>query len=176
MDTIKSMTDQDEGQPLHVGEVMGCWLYLAGLELAKATVQAGINTTSDHELKELLEEDLQLGASQRRRLHDFMLKEGISLPSAPVDMPSSDPRSIPPGVKLTDEVLANELSLKILSLILRAAGVSAESIRTDVCLLFTQFQAEKLAFGTKLKHSMRKRGWMKVPPFYIPPGTEQLVQ
>ncbi|WP_134682684.1 DUF3231 family protein [Brevibacillus migulae] len=170
IDTIKSMIDQDEDQPLHVGEVMGCWMYLAGLELAKSTVQSAINTTTDHELKELLLEDLALGTSQRKRLYEFMSKEGISMPRASEDMPKSDPHSIPPGTKLTDDVLANELSLKIYSLIIRAAGIAAESIRVDVGIMFTQFQSEKLAFATKLKHSMRKRGWIRIPPFYVPPG------
>ncbi|QRG66685.1 DUF3231 family protein [Brevibacillus choshinensis] len=175
IDTFKTMTDQDEDQPLHVGEVMGCWIYLTGLELAKATVQAAINTTTDHELKELLEEDLALGTSQRKRLYEFMIKEGISLPPASEDVPSSDPKAIPLGAKLSDDVLANELSLKIYSLIIRAAGIAAESIRVDVGMLFTQFQAEKIAFAVKLKHSMRKRGWIRIPPFYIPPGSTQPV-
>ncbi|WP_299088797.1 DUF3231 family protein [uncultured Metabacillus sp.] len=148
MDAMKSTTVQDKDQPLHVGEVMSCWMYLAGLELSKVSVQAGINTTTDNELKAILEEDMKLGASQRERLHDFMIKEGISLPPAPEDMPVSDPNSVPLGVKLTDDVIANELSLKIISLIMRAAGASSESIRTDVGLLFVQFQAEKLAFAT----------------------------
>ncbi|MBX9975962.1 DUF3231 family protein [Cytobacillus firmus] len=173
MDTMKSMTDQDEDQPLHVGEVMACWIYLGGLELAKVSVQAGINTTTDNELKAILEEDMKLGNSQRERLHDFMIKEGITLPSAPEDMPKSDPNSVPLGVKLTDDVIANELSLKIISLIMRAAGAASESIRTDVGILFIQFQAEKLAFATRLKHLMRKRGWIQVPPFYVPPGSQQ---
>ncbi|MFP5111959.1 DUF3231 family protein [Bacillaceae bacterium C204] len=171
MDAMKSSTDQDENQPLHVGEVMACWIYLAGLELAKVSVQAGINTTTDDELRAILEEDMELGNSQRKRLHDFMIKEGITLPPAPEDMPVSDPNSIPPGVKLTNDVIANELSLKIISLIMRAAGAASESIRTDVGLLFIQFQAEKFAFATRLKHLMRKRGWIKVPPFYVPPGS-----
>ncbi|WP_332635010.1 DUF3231 family protein [Halalkalibacter flavus] len=173
LDAMKSMTVQDEDQPLHVGEVMACWIYLEGLELAKVAVQAGIHTTTDNELKAILEEDMKLGSSQRERLHDFMIKEGITLPPAPEDMPISDPNSIPLGVKLTDDVIANELSLKIVSLIMRAAGTASESIRTDVGLLFIQFQAEKLAFATRLKHLMRKRGWIKVPPFYVPPGSQQ---
>jgi hypothetical protein len=173
MDAMKSLTVQDEDQPLHVGEVMSCWIYLAGLELAKVSVQAGINTTSDDELKAILEEDMKLGTSQRERLHDFMIKEGITLPPAPEDMPKSDPNSIPLGVKLTDDVIANELSLKIVSLIMRAAGAASESIRTDVGLMFIQFQAEKFAFASRLKHLMRKRGWIKVPPFYVPHGSDQ---
>jgi hypothetical protein len=173
MDAMKSLTVQDEDQPLHVGEVMACWMYLAGLELAKVSVQSGINTTTDDELKAMLEEDMKLGTSQRKRLHDFMIKEGITLPPAPEDMPISDPNGIPIGVKLTDDVIANELSLKIISLIMRAAGAASESIRTDVGLLFIQFQAEKLAFATSLKHLMRKRGWIRVPPFYVPSGSQQ---
>ncbi|PFO09392.1 hypothetical protein COJ85_01945 [Bacillus sp. AFS076308] len=172
MDAMKSLSVQDEDQPLHVGEVMACWIYLSGLELAKVSVQAGINTTTDDELKAILEEDMKLGTSQRQRLHDFMLKEGITLPPAPEDMPISASNNIPLGVKLTDDVIANDLSLKIISLIMRAAGAASESIRTDVGLLFIQFQAEKLAFATKLKHLMRKRGWIKVPPFYVPPGSQ----
>jgi hypothetical protein len=170
IDSIKSITAQDDNQPLHVGEVMSCWIYLAGLELAKVSVQTGINTTTDDELKKMLEEDMKLGTSQRNRLHDFLIKEGITLPPAPEDMPISDANDIPPGVKLTDDVIANELSLKIVSLIVRAAGAASESIRTDVGLMFIQFQTEKFAFATRLKHLMRKRGWIKVPPFYLPPG------
>ncbi|MGX1826243.1 DUF3231 family protein, partial [Heyndrickxia sporothermodurans] len=55
MDTMKSMMNQDKDQPLHVGEVMACWIYMAGLEIAKVSVQAGINTTTDDELKVILE-------------------------------------------------------------------------------------------------------------------------
>lgn len=172
MDAMKSQSDQDKDQPLHVGEVMACWLYLSGLELAKVSVQAGINTTSDEELNAILEEDMKLGNSQRQRLHDFLIKEGIPLPTAPEDMPKSDSSDIPLGVKLTDDVLANELSLKIVSLIMQAAGAASESIRTDVGLMFIQFQAEKFAFATRLKHLMRKRGWIRVPPFYHPPGSQ----
>lgn len=172
MDAMKSLTVQDENQPLHVGEVMSCWIYLAGLELAKTSVQAAINTTTDEELKAILEEDMKLGTSQSERLHDFMIKEGITLPPAPEDLPVADPGSIPLGVKLTDDVIANELSLKIMSLIMRAAGAASESIRTDVGLLFIQFQAEKFVFAARLKHLMRKRGWIKVPPFYVPPGSQ----
>ncbi|KRF10690.1 DUF3231 family protein [Paenibacillus sp. Soil787] len=169
--TIKSLTDEEKHHPLHVGEVMACWIYLAGLEVAKVTVQAGINTTNDEDLRAVLKEDLELNLSQRERLYDFMLEEGITLPPAHEDMPQSDPNSIPLGVKMTDEVLANELSFKIVSLILRAAGANAESIRTDFGLIFLQFQAEKVMLGGKLKQLMMKRGWIKLPPFFIPPGS-----
>ena len=138
---------------------MACWIYLAGLEIAKATVQAGINTTIDEELNAMLKDDLELNHSQRERLYEFMLKEGITLPPAHENRPHSDPNSIPLGVKLTDEVLSNELSFKIVSLILRAAAANANAKnRTNFGLLFLQFQAEKVMLGAKLKQLMMKRG------------------
>jgi hypothetical protein len=113
---------------------------------------------------------MKLGTSQRERLHDFMIKEGITLPPAPEDLPVAYPNSIPPGVKLTDDVIANELSLKIVSM--RAAGAASESIRSDVSVMFIQFQAKKFSFAARLKHLMRKRGWIKLPQFYVPPGSQ----
>jgi hypothetical protein len=171
--TIKSLTDEEKPQPLHVGEVMACWIYLTGLEVAKITVQAGINTTNDEDLKTMFKEDLELNLSQRERLYNFMLKEGITLPPAHENLPHSDPNSIPLGVKLTDDLLANELSFKIVSLIIRAAGANAEAIRTDFGLMFLKFQAEKVILGAKLKQVMTKRGWIKIPPLFIPPGSQQ---
>jgi hypothetical protein len=171
IDTIKSLTNEKKPQPLHVGEVMASWFYLAGLEIAKVTVQSGINTTNDVELQNMLKDDLELNKSQRERLYTFMLREGITLPPAHEDMPFSDPNSVPLGVKLKDEVLANELSLKIASLIIRAASANAESIRTDFGIMFLQFQAEKVMLGTKLKQLMLTRDWIKIPPLFIPPGS-----
>lgn len=171
VETIKSLTDEKDPRPLHVGEVMSCWVYLAGLELAHTTVQSGISMTTDAELLALLEEDLALGTSQRNRLKAFMLQEGVTLPESFEDLPRSDPNEVPLGVRMPDGVLANELVLKISSLVLQAAGAAIESIRTDVGLLFIQFQAEKLMFAAKLKKAMRKRGWLNVPPAFVPPGT-----
>ncbi|WP_027084879.1 DUF3231 family protein [Cohnella panacarvi] len=170
VESIKSLTDDKDPKPLHVGEVMSCWVYLAGLELAHTTVQSGISMTTDSELLALLEEDLALGTSQRNRLRAFMLQEGITLPESSEDLPRSDPNAVPLGARMPDGVLANELVLKIASLILQAAGSAIDSLRTDVALLFIQFQAEKLMFAAKLKTAMQKRGWLNVPPAFVPPG------
>ena len=33
-----------------------------------------------------------------------------------------------------------------------------------------KFQTELLTFGTPLQALMKKRGWIRVPPYYYPPG------
>jgi len=170
VNTIKSIFDDAPKEPLHVGEVMSCWLYLGGLEEAQIYVQAGLNTTVDEQLRHALMEDRKIGESQKQRLMDFMLKEGVSLPPASEPKPDSDPNGIPLGVKLTDDELANGLSLKIAGLILSAASASSQAIRNDVGIMFAQFQAEKMVLGANVKAMLRERGWIKIPPYYYPPG------
>ncbi|RCW46597.1 DUF3231 family protein [Paenibacillus prosopidis] len=173
IETIKKMIDDDPKGPLHVGEVMSCWIYLGGLEEAKILVEAGLNTTIDDQLKHALEEDQKLGGAQRKRLTQFMLNEGITLPPSSESKPFSAPNSIPLGVKQTDDELANGLSLKIVSLIITAATASSQSVRDDVGMMFAQFQAEKMILGANIKNMMRERGWLKIPPYYYPPGAPQ---
>ncbi|NHW36813.1 DUF3231 family protein [Paenibacillus aceris] len=170
INTIKSLFDDEPKDPLHVGEVMACWIYLGGLLEAKAFVESAINTTVDMQLRKVLEEDQQIGHSQIQRLQSFMINEGVTLPPSPESKPKSDPNAIPLGVKFTDDELANLLSIKIVTLIVNAATGSAQSVRNDVALLFTQFQAEKMVFGANVKSMMRERGWIKIPPYYYPPG------
>ncbi|WP_274364777.1 DUF3231 family protein [Paenibacillus thermotolerans] len=176
VDTIKSMLTEADKQPMHIGETNTCWIYLAGLQLAKASVQIALNTTKDDELSNILNEDLQLNFKQQETLKDLLIREGIPLPPGHEDMPKSNAESIPLGAKMTDEIIANELSIKITSLIMCAAGGACESVRTDLGAMFAQFLGEKMLLGTRLKQLMRYRGWIKVPPFYVPPGapiTEQ---
>lgn len=44
------------------------------------------------------------------------------------------------------------------------------TIRNDVGLILLGTLIELLKFGTSLKSMMIKRGWIKVPPYYYPPG------
>ncbi|WP_191963100.1 DUF3231 family protein [Virgibacillus necropolis] len=50
-------------------------------------------------------------------------------------------------------------------------GYASQCLRTDVALMFLKFQTDKLAIALKTKDLMMKRGWLKVPPFYHPPGS-----
>lgn len=80
-DVMKTLIDDEPKPPLHVGEVMSCWTYLTMLEEEKANVQIGLNTTTDSELLESLNASMELAHAQAKELRDFMLSEGVTLPS-----------------------------------------------------------------------------------------------
>lgn len=167
---LQSFADNEPKSPLHIGEAMNCWTYLTMLEEEKAIVQIMLNTTTDDELTHILHESEKVAETQIKKLKEFMQLEGVSLPPASEERPFSEPNSIPLGVKLTDEEIANTLAVKAVSNIMMCANGASQSVRNDVGLMFSQFLGEKLVFGANLKAKMRLRGWIKVPPYYYPPG------
>jgi hypothetical protein len=169
-DFLQMSLDNEPKNPLHVGEVMSCWLYQALMDEATVYIQVGLNTTTDDDVLRILKESLNQCDTQGKRFKDFMKKEGVSLPPTSEQRPNSEPNSVPIGVKLTDDEIMNGLSMKTVAAITTCASSASQSVRNDVAALFTQCMLEKMKFGSSLKDLMRKRGWIKVPPYYYPPG------
>jgi hypothetical protein len=71
---------------------------------------------------------------------------------------------------MLEEEIANALSFKMVANYMMCASGAVQSVRNDVGMMFVKFQAEKLKFGSSLKTLMRKRGWIKVPQYYVPNG------
>lgn len=170
MKVLHSLLDDEPKPSLHVGEVMSCWTYLTVLEESVALEQIGINTTEDTELKNFLHKTMGGASSQATRLKDFLQQEGIPLPPASEPRPLSEPSAIPLGVKMTDSEIANAISVKLAASITMCATSAAQSVRNDVGLMFFEFQTEAMRYGALLKSIMKKRGWIKTPPYYHPPG------
>nr|WP_307467278.1 DUF3231 family protein [Paenibacillus harenae] len=169
-DVMKTLIDDEPKPPLHIGEAMTCWTYLTMLEEEVANVQIGLNTTTDTELLDALHASMELAKAQSKELRDFMLQEGVTLPPVSELKPKSEPGTVPMGVKLTDDEIANALSIKLVANYMMCATGAVQSVRNDIGLMFVKFQAEKLKFGASLKTLMRRRGWIKIPPYYVPNG------
>jgi hypothetical protein len=170
IDVMKTFIDDEPKPPLHIGEAMTCWTYLTMLEEEIANVQIGLNTTTDNELLDALHGSMELARAQSKELRDLMIQEGVTLPPVSEIKPKSEPNSVPMGVKLTDDEIANALSIKVVANYMMCATGAVQSVRNDVGMMFVKFQAEKLKFGASLKTLMRKRGWIKIPPYYVPNG------
>ncbi|MBB6452602.1 hypothetical protein HNQ94_001048 [Salirhabdus euzebyi] len=169
-DYLQMNLDTEPKNPLHVGEVMSCWMFLTLMDEATIFIQIGLNTTSDDEVKEFLNESLKQCDTQVKRFKKLMVSEGIPLANTSEDRPESEPNQVPLGAKLTDEEIMNGLSMKTVTAVIHCATGASQSIRTDLGALFTHCMMEKIKFGNSLRQKMRERGWAKVPPYYYPPG------
>ncbi|OIK10601.1 hypothetical protein BIV60_20485 [Bacillus sp. MUM 116] len=168
---VQSLVDDEPKSPLHVGEVMACWLFLTLCAETQVQTEAGMNSTTDPELRKSLHEAVELFKSQKEQLTSFLRLEGVPLPPTSESKPISDPNSVPLGVKLTDKELANSLRKKISMAITNCANGSAQTILSDVGMMWAKFLQEHITFLTTLKSQMRKRGWLQAPPPYYPPGS-----
>ena len=168
---VQSFTDDEPKLPLHVGEVMSCWSFLSEIADEQVHSEAGINSTTDPELSKAFHENVKMLKSQKERLIAFMRVEGVHLPPLSESKPNSNPNAVPLGVKLTDDELANSLNIKVVLGTTFCAEALTECTRNDVGLIWAEFLQEYMTFGTTLKTLMKKRGWLKVPPLYYPPGS-----
>lgn len=169
---IRSLNDGK--QPLiHIGEAMACWTYLAFVEEIIIYQEVGLNMTTDQELHDMLEQGLKVGRAHKNQITAFMQKEGIPLPEQPQPKSKSEPTAVPVGAKFTDNELSNAVSINFIIASDMLAASASQCIRTDIGLMFLQFQMEKLMLGFKMKNLMQKKGWLKVPPAYTPPGMLQ---
>lgn len=167
---IRSFVDTEPKTPLHVGEVMSCWTYMAVLQEALAFEKAGLNTSTQSDLCQSMKDGVTLCKSQIERLHKFMISEGIPIPPLGIEKPDSNAYSVPYGVKATDDELANGMSAKVAGAVVMCASSASQSVRNDVGMMFFEFQTEMMTYGTSLKSLLRKHGWLKIPPYFTPPG------
>lgn len=170
IDYMKTTFDNEPKSRPHIGEVMGCWLYYTAIAEEIPALEASLNTTVDDELINLLKKSKKLAEHQMNILKAFMIEEGIPLPPVSEPKPKSDPNSVPLGVKVTDNEIANFISAKVATNIIMCSTNMSQCIRNDIGLMWARFHSEKMVFGMELKTAMRKRGWIKVPPYYYPPG------
>lgn len=85
--------------------------------------------------------------------------------------PKSNSDGIPFGTKMTDDEIANIVSVKLAAAITFCATAASQSVRNDVGMMFLEFQTETMRYSILLKSVMKKRGWLKYPPEYVPPGS-----
>ncbi|MBO0962656.1 DUF3231 family protein [Neobacillus sp. MM2021_6] len=167
---VQSFIDHEPKSPLHIGEAMSCWTYLALAAETHVQTEAGMNSTTDPELRKALHEAITMFKSQKERLSEFMRKEGVPSPPLSESKPISDPNHVPLGVRLTDIELANSLKKKVGMAISNCATSSSQTLRSDVGLIWAEYLQELITFLTTFKSLLKKRGWLKVPPPYYSSG------
>jgi hypothetical protein len=167
---IGSLTDEEPKPPLHTGEVMSLWTLLTVYQEGQMIYNVALNTTQDPELLHAVHNAVKESRECIHALEQFFKTEGIPLPSPSDQKPDSSPDQIPFGVRFTDEELANLIVGKITSCIAICGQAIAQCLRNDVGIVLLRQMAVLLNFGIPYKSLMRKRGWLKTPPEYSPPG------
>lgn len=167
-DAFKPFLD-GEKKPLTVLEVSNLWFYLAATENTMRNEEIAYNVTQDKELKKKLKDAKEhVHQPIAKSIRELLIKEEVPLPQTTAEKPVGDYVNIPEGAKLTDEEIANLMSYNLLLGINYASKGITEAVRADVGLLFSKFLMKKITFSLTIKDLLKKRGWMRVPPYYKP--------
>ncbi|MDP4085922.1 MAG: DUF3231 family protein [Bacillota bacterium] len=171
---ISADNTNEPKSPFHVIEVGDCWKYVTMVEEFLRYEEMALNTTTDDEIIEMLTDVVKLCETHIKKISQFMKNEGIPLPDVTSSKPNSESKEIPLGVKLTDNEIANGIAFKVVTCLQACAMGQTSAIRNDIGMMFLGFYLDWSTFGPTLKTLMRKRGWLKVPPYYYPPGSPKL--
>lgn len=171
---LKTMRQPEE--PPHVGEVMHLWALNTAVKESRAFCLLMVNHTNDPEVKQSVEHFIDdLEEPLAKQLETVLRNEGIPIAPPTSDKPKANERDVPPGAKLTDAEIMNLLVVKLEGMLLLCFNGLMQALRDDVAAIFLDGFQHALAQGFTLKKTMRKRGWLRVPPPYIvskqAPGT-----
>lgn len=158
-----------EKKPLHTGEVMNLWFFLAQVQEAVRLEQIAFNTTQDKELKERLEDLINnVHKPIIQDLQEFLRKESVPLPPTSPEKPFKDNQNeyIPEWAKMADMEIANFVVYKIVLGMNTAIRGLTESVRADVGVIFSKILITKLTFFLTYRQLMEQKGWLKIPPYY----------
>jgi hypothetical protein len=177
IETLKNMVkltaDGEPKPPLHVGEVMSLWTLATLLEEAIVFYGVFLNTTTDTELIKNIETAKKQTNEVIAKLNEFLINEGVPLPPTSEEKPLSDTGDVPYGVRFTDNEIANFLSVKTATYITFCGASLAQTIRNDVAVMFLTYLTAVIQYSINLKTLMIERSWIKVPPYFRPPGHPQ---
>jgi hypothetical protein len=170
LDVIGSLANS-KSQPMHVGEAMSTWTYLAFVESIVAFEEVGLNMTMEADLKKLFAASRKVAIGHREQLSELLRQEGVSLPEAPEGKPECNPEAIPAGVKFMDDELVNMLNMNFVVAAGMCANAASQCLRADIGTMFLKFQLDKLSLSYQAKELMERKGWLKIPPLFFPPGS-----
>ncbi|MGD6818859.1 DUF3231 family protein [Metabacillus sp. 84] len=168
---LKPELDGEPKPPLHVGEVMTLWTLYTMYEEAKSFYGVFLNITTDKQLIHSIETAKKDTLNGLEQIKEFLKKEGVPLPQAgQEDKPNSETSAVPAGVRFTDSEMANFISVKTAAYVSFMATSLAQSIRTDAAMIFAAHLMAVIKYDAALKSMMIQKGWLRVPPYFEPPG------
>ncbi|MCM2677416.1 DUF3231 family protein [Alkalicoccobacillus plakortidis] len=164
---ILSGNPQDE--PMHYGEVFSTWNFVLMGNKAIAEAQVLLNHVGDHDLKKLLQESVEAGQAEVKKVSDLLKENGIAVsPSAP-EPPAVDLNDIPVGARFLDPDIAASASEKLAAGLVTCSTIMGQSIREDIAMMFGQFHISKAALGAKYLKLIKEKGWLIPPPLHQSP-------
>lgn len=161
------MNGNPKEQPMHYGEVIGCWSFVGANNGLISGYEAFINHAGDKELIGLLKEAVAAMKTENEKIIKVLTENGITPPPALPERGAANADDIPPGAKFADAEIAAAVSINIGQALVSCSQVIGQCLRTDIAMMFGKFLSDKMAFGLKLLNMNKEKGWIVPPPLHM---------
>ncbi|MBB4824412.1 hypothetical protein HNO89_001634 [Sporosarcina luteola] len=159
-------------EPMHYGEVIGCWAYVGANKGLISGYEAFINHAGDEELKELIRESVETMQEENRQVEKVLKENGVTPPPTLPERPVANTEEIPVGARYSDPEIAGAVSINVGQGLVSCSQVIGQCLREDIAMMFAKFHADKLLFGSKLLRLNKEKGWIIPPPMHQEPHSK----
>ncbi|CDQ20587.1 DUF3231 family protein [Halobacillus karajensis] len=160
------LSDNQQKEPLHYGEVFSLWSYLSAAKGYDASYQTMYNHAGDKDLKRILEELVQGIKQESEEIEEVLKINGVVLPPSPPERSIANSEDIPAGAKLNDPEISAAITMNIAQGLVACSQAIGQSTREDIAMLFGKFHMNKTQAGSKILRLNKEKGWLVVPPLH----------
>lgn len=153
-------------EPMHYGEVIGCWAFIGAQKGLISGYEAFINHAGDDDLKKLLKEAVDSFKAENKQVETILKDNGIAPPPTLPERPKAASEDIPVGARMMDPEISGAVSINVGQGLVSCSQVMGQCLREDIAMMFGKFHAEKALFGLKLLRLNKEKGWIVPPPLH----------
>lgn len=166
------LSGNPKDEPMHYGEVIGCWAYVGANKGLISAYQAFLNHAGDEDLKKLIKEAIEMMKEQDSKLEEVLKENGIMPPPTLPERPVCNPDDIPAGARFMDPEISGAISINVGQALVSCSQVMGQCLREDIAAMFAKFLHDKIMFGAKLLKLNKEKGWIIPPPLLKTEHTE----
>lgn len=156
-------------EPLHYGEVIGCWAYIGANKGLISGYEAFINHAGGNDLINLLKEAVDTMREENKKIEKVLKENGITPPPSLPKRGVASATEIPMGARFMDPEISGALSINLGQGLVSCSQVIGQCLQVDIAMMFGKFLADKMAFGLKLLNMNKEKGWIIPPPLHMNP-------
>lgn len=156
-------------EPLHYGEVIGCWAYVGANNGLISGYEAFINHAGDEGLINLLKEAVDMMKEENKKVEKILKENGITPPPSLPGRAVAIASEIPMGARFMDPEISGAVSINVGQGLVSCSQVIGQCLRVDIAMMFGKFLADRMAFGLKLLNLNKEKGWIIPPPLHLEP-------
>ncbi|MGE7925773.1 DUF3231 family protein [Viridibacillus arvi] len=160
------MDNNPKKDPMHYGEVMGSWSFVAANNGLISGYETFVNHVGDKDLKRLLIQVIEMMQSHNTEVVELLKNNGIVPPPALPSRPKATTEDIPVGARFEDIEISATVAVNVGQGLVSCSQVMGQCLREDIAKMFGKFHTEWALFGAKLLKLNKEKGWIVPPPLH----------